>query len=328
MYSDLTQNISKVFARQVYSLVVSLITSVVIARTLGPGGSGTYSMALYVPMVLIGFFNMGIAPAAIYCVNAGWMTFSQARAISIFLWKLVSSTAVLGALALIFAIGNNMLPNIGKTLLIPAVAAVPLLLLNGIYIGFLQALEDFSAYNIVQAFGTTMQCILITVVVWFLHFGPGGALLSFLLSNAAATLLAYSLLKRHEIGNPKYNVQQLRKFVTYGAKSNVADSVQLINYRADLYFVNYYGNAANAGVYALAVALSEKLLLLIDAMRTVLFPQLAKRDHRIQFSLMGSSCAVAGVTAAGAIVLSIVAHGLVGPVFGSGVRSAARRPAQ
>lgn len=61
-----TIDTSITFGTRVSQLALSIGTSIIVARVLGPQGKGNYSLAVLLPFLLIGFGNLGIGQASVF----------------------------------------------------------------------------------------------------------------------------------------------------------------------------------------------------------------------------------------------------------------------
>jgi O-antigen/teichoic acid export membrane protein len=312
----IARSVGGVFLRQLYTLAVGLITSVVFARALGPSGTGAYATAQLVPLVLAALFNMGVGPAAVVLVNARTMTFAQARTTSLFIWKVVCLAVVPVAALVLYALGPRILPNIDPLLLYLALCLFPFLLLNTLYVALFQSLEDFRSLNLIVATTPTLTCIVGILTIVYFGFGPHGAMGALIIATISTSAIAHWRLRKHSAGPSSSNPAAVKAFLSYGLRSNTSDAIQFVNYRADLYFVNYFVGPSGAGLYALALSLCEKLGLVADAITAVLFPRFARQENDSPSIVVIGAGLTGAVSICGAIVLAVAANYLIGLVFG------------
>ena len=57
------------FGSQIIIFIVSSISSIIIARALGPSGKGIYSLAIAIPSLAVALTNMGINFSNIYFIG-------------------------------------------------------------------------------------------------------------------------------------------------------------------------------------------------------------------------------------------------------------------
>jgi O-antigen/teichoic acid export membrane protein len=317
-------SIGGVFLRQLYTLAIGLITSVVFARMLGPSGTGAYATAQLVPLVLAALFNMGLGPAAVVLVNKGTLSFEEAKGTSLFLWRAVCLAVVPVAAVALYAFRAAILPNVDPLLLYLALCLFPFLLLNTLYAALFQCLEDFRSLNLILAAAPTITCAVGTLMVGYYGYGPHGAMAALIAATISTSTIAYWRLRRHTKSVSRSSTPAIKAFLSYGLRSNASDTIQFINYRADLYFVNFFLGSSGAGLYALAISLCEKLWLVADAITAVLFPRFARLGHDSRTLLFVTGGLTGAVALCGAIVLGVAAQYLIGPIFGPQFQEASK----
>ena len=65
---QLGKNTSLTLGRQLLTALLGLITVILLARLLGPGGNGIYQMVFLLPTMIVTLSNLGIGPATVYYV--------------------------------------------------------------------------------------------------------------------------------------------------------------------------------------------------------------------------------------------------------------------
>jgi stage V sporulation protein B len=102
-------------------------------------------------------------------------------------------------------------------------------------------------FNLVWWVAITINLVIITGLIWLL--GKHGALPAY-----------HGLISKRDLG-------LLKNFtlIVY-----LCNSIQFLNYKMDLYIVNYFGLREDVGVYALALSLSQLIWVLPNAVSSVL----------------------------------------------------------
>ena len=104
-----------------------------------------------------------------------------------------------------------------------------------------------------------------------------------------------------------------RALLTYGYKAHLSNILAFVNYRADIFLVNFFTGPAAAGVYVIAVQLSERLWLLSRAASTVLLPrlsQLSSDEAALQLTLIVTQW-VLWITLAASLLTALVGYPFV-----------------
>ena len=113
---------------------------------------------------------------------------------------------------------------------------------------------------------------------------------------------------------------EIQSALAYAAPTYIANLVQYLNYRVDVYFVSGLSGLAAVGTYQLAVIIAETLRILPIATQAVIWPTIASQqgDTRRNAQLtLRSARAVFFVTLMGALLLGAAGEFVIPSVFGS-----------
>ena len=318
----LSRNIGATFGRQVFAAILNLLTVVLIARVYGPEGNGAFAVALLLPTMLASFLNLGVAPANVYFLGSNQVTVrdllrANAR---IFLW--------LGTLGSLFGAGllvwnaSGIFPGISPLILWFALAIFPISLLNSYLHSVFQGLQQFKPYNLLAILQPLMLLLFVAGLTLV-----GNRELAFLVGAQFISQLVVLGLTLRWLGpflGPKAGAESTtgiaKKTLSYGWKAHLSNILAFVNYKADVFLVNFFMGPAAVGVYVIAVAMSEKLWLMSQAVSTVLLPrlsQLSSEEHKRKTLTPLIARWVLLATLIAALTLAAVAHWLIIWIFGT-----------
>lgn len=310
---------------QVLGLLLSVASTAVTARWLGPAGKGTLALALLIPGMLGLFLNGGIGAANVYFVGSRRLDVPSLTANSV--WFGILAT-ILGASTIAgFAVTGwlrALLPGVPLWLILMAMVGLPISVLNGYFTSILQGLQRFVLVNLLTVAQGALSLVLILVLIVGFRIGLVGALLGSL-GSGAATLMATSFLLHREgdVFVPRWKTSVVRATLSYGLKGYVGNMLQFFNYRLDTFIVNYFVGAAGVGIYGVAVTLAELLWYLPNAVGFVIFPKAAAtRPEEMNAFTPRVFRVLLLLTTVGAIGMALVSKPLINIVYTSAFASA------
>ncbi|MPX90681.1 MULTISPECIES: flippase [unclassified Salinivibrio] len=323
--SVVRRNIAMTLGRQILAAFAQLLLVVLIARELGPEGNGYYAMAILVPTMLTNFLNLGVGPATVYYVSRGEFNIHQAISENLQLAFMIATIGIIGALPALYFFGGYLFPNVPNTLLYIGLISFPLSLLLAYLKSILQGIEDFGAFNLTVLVPPYINLIGVAVVIYGFDLGIFGAMFAYVIGQASGLLIVGILLvkKKHTKSNDPKTVavrDYKKRTLNYGWKAHLSNILAFINYRSDIFLVNFFMNPAVTGIYVIAVQIAEKLWMLSQAASAVLLPRLSAMHHdpQARSSLTNKGFIIVSViTAVGSIIAAILLWWLVGPVFGN-----------
>jgi O-antigen/teichoic acid export membrane protein len=264
---------------QVVTVISATVTSVLIARTIGPSGNGTFALVLTMTAVAAQVIGLGLPTGISYMVARRRWPLKRAARES--LLAAVALGFLGGGLVLAFyaLTRHGALEGVTTTMAVSAACAVPLLMCWSFTSAIALALDRYEAYaacNIVQAIATT---VLVAALIG--PFDLTGAVIALSASHLAAAIYAlYWLRGAVAAGRDQVldDSGSIRAAISFGVKPWLAEFLQLLNYRIDLFILNAYSNTATVGVYSVAVTVTSLAWILPNGLQTALLPRAASLD--------------------------------------------------
>jgi len=263
-------------AAQVATAVTGFLTTVAVARLLGPEGVGAYTVALSLLLVLGVLASLGLENGIAWSVAAGrWSpraALAQTQALAAGLGTLGVAVALAARLAVPDAFGG-----LSVALVAVAAGALPFLI-SWQYARWLAvALDRYEAFVIPPALVSTLALGLCTV----------GAALDDVTGMVVGLTVAYALTAgvtlvdavrsvraRPRDGAPA-GAAPLREATAFGVRANAATALQFLNYRVDLFVLSAVASATDLGLYATAVSVTGVMFLAPQTLAYVVFPRVA-----------------------------------------------------
>lgn len=314
-------DISLNVVRHIVKVGLKLGVFVLIARVLGPEGNGKYSVSILVPTLLSTFLNLGIPPANVFYVGREEISVKTAFRTSLALWAALSILGISVGSAIILFRGAQWFPSVPYVLLWIALFAFPFVLLERLFLGLLQSVQDFSRYNGAMLVAPTMTLSMAAILVWGVGVGAVGAVAAFGSGYFIGSIVAGFATRPHL----EYDVvdegwwSYAKECVGYGWKAHLSNVMSFVNYRADLYLVNFFVSPAAAGIYVIAVRIAERMWILSSAVSTVILPRLSElhteeEKRKYLTPLISRWVLVASLGAC--VALALIADPLIWLLFG------------
>lgn len=275
LFGRLLRQTGVLFTSQVGRVLMGVVKASLIARALGPSLRGVYGLAVTVPLFVVGFGSLGIAPAVLYFVAR--RKYEVRRVLGgamVFVLVVGPMLAAIGYLL----IRNGVFRISGKgaldDLVWLVVASIPLALSSQIVSRFLSASGKITLFGATMAMGPTAQLVLFLVLCPLFADPLGAAVWSWLASYAAIILLASLLLIPLKAYPPQFHAGFIAEGLKYGLSSYVAQCCELAMFRLDFVFIAHFLDARSLGLYAVATQVAEMMRLLPEAVVTPFVPML------------------------------------------------------
>jgi O-antigen/teichoic acid export membrane protein len=260
---------------RVVVLVCAVAASAVVARTLGPSGRGAVAVAVGFAMVLVQFGGLGIAAANPYF--AAREEEQRARIVTNSLWLAGALGVVLvGAGAIVLAVAPDLGRGLGGTDVAIALGGVPLILAAQFLQGILLGEGRTVAFNAIDLATTVLTLVALVIGLAVLDAGVPVAISIMVGGRAVAALACVALLARGRALPRAFDRALGARMLRYAFRAYVAATLAYLVIRLDLLLVNAYLGSAEAGLYAVAIALADGMYLIPSVVAVNLFAHVAR----------------------------------------------------
>ena len=321
--SDFVRKVAETFLTKIALLVFGMATSILITRSLGPAGRGTFAVAATISAIGLQFGNLGLSASNTFFAAKDRSLLPKLLANS--LW--VSFTG--GAAGLVFLLALSQvwpaLLSIRGAVLIVALVAVPfglaVLLMQNILLG----IQDVRGYNKYDLLNAVILLLCVLALAASRHVSAAGVLSV----SLAVSVLNFALMLRrclsHFSGRLQWAPDLLKSSMDYGVKFYLANFFAFLVLRSDMILVDNQLGKTQAGIYSIAITLANLIAILPGVVGSILFPRLSASDdpaakwRETRKALVG----VGAVTGAAALVSAIFAAPFTriayGAAFGAAV---------
>jgi O-antigen/teichoic acid export membrane protein len=295
------------------------VVTILVARMLGPAGSGAYLVISSLLFTLLTLLTLGIE------VGASWLLASRRWTLPVALASVALAALGLGVAGaalgmLLHEVAGNAFAGVATEVALLGMAALPPALLVMYFIQIAIASERYEAALAIGV--TTAIAYVAAVAVLGTAFDLGGAVAGLLVGQVAGAAVAAVWWRRVGRGGSP-SARGLREALAFGIKLYAATAAAIVIYRFDVFLLNAYAGESEAGYYAVAIALTNALVVLPTALGSVLFPRLASltqeptdepRSREVQEQAIRHSVLIVAVTS---LLLAAGMPLLIVPVFGS-----------
>jgi O-antigen/teichoic acid export membrane protein len=235
--------------------ILAFFNNIIVTRTLGPEGRGVYAVISNLVIFLALIFGEGIRRSN--TILAGK---NENLVRTLFLQTLIYSLLIF----ILFSISYffkflyyNFLPNISSLLLSITFLITIMTILwqsnQAIFLG-LQKILEFNILSFVQ-----VACFLLINIlgIWLFNFELEEIILSLFLSGLITFIISLFYLKSLTFNSKEYEKVSLKQVTFLGIKSTYAAGSMFLTLRSTIFFINFFLNPFQTGIYAVAALFSE-----------------------------------------------------------------------
>ncbi len=311
------QDILSILGSNLMVTFCNLSIGVILTRLLGAAGFGLYSAIIVVPIMVIGFTQLGIRRSTIY--HIGNKLLPEDHIVSalflLLLWTSVLSILICG-FVYFFSAGQPFDPLI----IVLVLLTIPLLLTNVFAGGVFLGKEDIRRASVLNAGPTIMTLLLTILFVWGLKMSVLGAFLAIALANFIMFFFTYRIIIvqfRYNI-TWKYHEGIMKSMVKLGLVNAIAIFIMQLNYRLDILMLKKLSTLEEVGFYSLAMQIAEQLWHIPYAIESIILSRSANTSddkfvHRTVASIFRVSLLIGLVSG---LLIFFIAPSVVPLVFG------------
>lgn len=280
--------VTQVFATKVADYAVRFVTSVLIARYLGPSDKGVMTFAQLVVNWVVTFGNLSIYDANIFLLGSRRYDAAQATATT-FALSVVSGIVYAGVLFAVVFFQWVHWP-VGQPVVIYLFAlTIPFTLVSNNAIAILQGLNRFDSFNVQTLLRSIAAFVGVLVVIAWVPNRLMGFVYAGLVTTIASTLVLAFYLGREAKWHFRISMPYLKEAFLFGVRGHLRVLLVQFSLMFDQFLLGAMLAPAYLGWYSVAVGLSQGLIMLPDSVAMVLFPRVAG-DQKSAGALTARAC--------------------------------------
>lgn len=259
-------------------LAAATVLSVVLARTIGPSGTGHFSLLVTLTGFTAMIVSLGLSTGITYEVSRRRWSVREAFRTSYALGFVMGLVGFAGGLLAFVLLHGSVFSGISTWLAVVALASLPPVLAYTFADSILLARERYEGYAALEL--SHSATLLVFGAGLAIAFGLSGAVVGVPAAALVGALMGVFLLRAEARTSPPTGEgDSLGRAVRFGLQSWGANLLQQISYRWDVLILAAYATASDVGVYSVALTLTAVAWVLPQALQTVVFPRVASLDQ-------------------------------------------------
>jgi len=312
------RDILSVFGSNLSVTFSNLLIGIILSRVLGAAGFGLYSSLIVVPVIVIGFTQLGIRRSTIYHIGKKDVDENNLASALILLWFYTSALSII-ICGLVFFFSANQ--PYDPLMVVLVLLTIPLLLMNIFAGGIFLGKEEIFRANIINAGPTLITLVLTVLFVWLMKLSVLGAFIAI----AAANFIMFFYVYRTLIGEYRYKITWkyheglMKSMVRLGLVNAVAIFVMQLNYRIDVLMLKKLSILEQVGFYSLATQIAEQIWHIPHAIESIVLSRSANTNDNVDMTRVVASIfrvsMLFGILGAG--IIFVVAPYIIPLIFGA-----------
>lgn len=295
---SVAQNSALTLVTQIASYALNFVSSIIIARSLGPAGKGALALVVLTHLLLHTLSNLGLNIANTFMIAKRGYSLSQVGRQGI-----AAALALgLGAFALTALLINFVPPTLvgpdQRRYVLLAAGLVPLALITQFLTSALQGAGQILWLNVLSFLQAVINATNLALFLLVWRRGLPGGLAAWTTTVVTVSMLAMIITawraRRLAGGAPAparwWDKKLAEETFHYGVRAYPASVVSFLNLRSDQFVLGYLAGTAQVGQYTIAVTAAELLFFFPRALSIALMPRITGADPESARHLAASAC--------------------------------------
>lgn len=272
-------DVSLSFIASIFSMIIGLPISIILGRYLGAGELGLYSMTITIYTIASLIASLGV-PSALINYVAEFQEDEKQTNYIVSSGTYVSMFLGIVSFVILFLFSNAIanffnMPELSKLVRIISFA-FPFSIVNFSLLAVLNGFRHMKLHTlaiILQSILTTSVSILLV----YLGYGVSGVMFGIVLSSIGSCSYLLWVLRNYF---KKISISQIMTYskilLSFGSQTLIANSINLINYQADIVMVGFFLTKVDVGLYGVAVVFAKLLWLVPDSIQKITYPLISE----------------------------------------------------
>ncbi len=297
-------------------LAINVLTGMITARNLGPGGRGEQAALILWPEFLANVVTLGIPSALVYNLRRYPEERNKFFSAAVIICTVLSiSSAIVGLLFLPKWLSQYPPEMIRVAQLFMPI--VPIFLLAQLFAVSLEASSQFAISNIGKYMMPVGTLIILVGLVVTDNMTSYTAAMAYILPGIVVFLSRVAYLRQIFKFQWSGLTRAYRRLVSYGVRSYGVELVKTLSGQLSQVVIVGLLSSSNLGVYVVALNLSRMMTVFQTSFVTVLFPTVAGRPKQEVVALTSRAVRVSlAMTCCAGIVVSLLAPLVLDALYG------------
>lgn len=268
--------VASTFFLRLIALGIGIVGSVVLARSLGVEGAGTFSLLISFPNLAVAVMTFGLSSAATYFIA------QRPSERAFFVTNLFYFSLVMGAVLAVgwWAIIDLLRryyfgPELPLAYLYLVIPLLPLIFFNAIAPAVLHGLYRISEANFAEVLSAAVRVALYVALLGVLGYSVGGALVAWIVTMVIAGTYIGVIVARSTKLSGRFSRSHWKESVSYGRRAYVGMVAELGEDLVPI-LLGAMLPVAQIGLYAVARTVVSVAKMPARAVRLPLFPRIAR----------------------------------------------------
>lgn len=268
------------FASNIAVLLLSFAITIITSRVLGTYGRGVIGVSNNINSFATIILGFGMVSSNVFFVGKDRKNIKEILGVNLVVTLFAIVVAVVLYIVNQFYAINILFKGLDNNTLIIVLITIPITNLKSAFINLLLGMQEigkFNKLNIIDRFLT----FLLLVVFIFTTKSVYWVVVSNMLASLLTLIIVSAILFIKYKNKIAFSINLFWDMMKYGIKAQIGNAIQILNYRLDVFVIQYFLTISDVGIYSNAVVLAETMLKVSTSIATVVFPMTTNSKDKL-----------------------------------------------
>lgn len=268
------------FASNIAVLLLSFAITIITSRVLGTYGRGVIGVSNNINSFALIILGFGMVSSNVFFVGKDRKNIKEILGINLVITLFSIAVAVVLYIVNQFYAINILFKGLDNNTLIIVLITIPITNLKSAFINLLLGMQEIGKYNKLNIIDRFLTFLLLVVFI-FTTKSVYWVIVSNMLASLMTLIIVSSILFIKYKNKIAFSMNLFRDMMKYGIKAQIGNAIQILNYRLDVFVIQYFLTISDVGIYSNAVVLAETMLKVSTSIATVVFPMTTNSKDKL-----------------------------------------------
>ncbi len=276
-----TKNVQRILSTKIITISAGLLTSILIARVLGPAKNGEIAAILVYPSLFMSLGTLGIRQSTTYLVGKKTFPLVDIKSSIAKIWSYSSVISILFS-SLLLVYFNKVTQD--PIIIALAVIPIPFYLFNSYNAGIFLGKNNIGLFNKINWIPPVIILLISFLFIFLFDCGIEGYLFAILIANLCTFLILF--IKYRFWTSFMLTTKRIvsKKLINLGLMYAISLFIITLNYKFDIILLNQLSTAENTGIYAKGAGIAQYLWQVPMLFSTIIFAGSANSKNNLKYS--------------------------------------------
>lgn len=303
MKSSFAKDLFAVLQSRVAVIILSLATSAITARYLGPAGNGTIAALMVYPNLFMTVGSLGIRQSTTYFVGQEKYDIGTIYSSVLSLWLF---TSLFCAICCFFLISFSTKTNYSPDLIVLAIMSIPFSLYTTYTSGIFLGKQNIREFNRINWLPAAINLVFTYLFIVVLSYGVKGSMFATFLGVFLLSIAVFFKIRKAIPLKFKWDFKMIKEMLSLGIVYAVSLLIISLNYKVDIVLLEKLSTAYEIGIYSKGAVIVEYLWQIPMLLSTLIFSRSAGAKNPLEFSI--KTCRLLRFAMVGIFVASVILY--------------------